>query len=55
MSTFKAQWSGSWRGPLRECWGGSVIVITVVYSSVFFCQLSGSWRGPLRECWGGIV
>ena len=39
MSTFKAQWSGSWRGPLRECWGGSVTVITVVYSSVFFCQL----------------
>ena len=49
------QLSGSWRGPLRECWGGSVTVITVVYSSVFFCQLSGSWRGPLRECWGGIV
>ena len=55
MSTFKAQWSGSWRGPLRECWGGSVTVITVVYSSVFFCQLSGSWRGSLRECWGGSV
>ncbi len=41
MSTFKVQWSGSWRGPLRECWGGSVTVITVVYSSVF---LSAEWK-----------
>jgi hypothetical protein len=35
-SVFFCQLSGSWRGPLRECWGGSVTVITVVYSSVFF-------------------
>ncbi len=47
-SVFYCQPSVSRRGPGRECWCGSVTVISI--QLCVFCQLSGSRMGSGREC-----
>ena len=40
-------------GSGRECWGGSVTVISI--QLCVYCQPSGIRRGSGRECWDGSV
>jgi len=45
--------SGSRRGPGRECWGGSVTVISM--QCFFGSRVKAGGGGSERECWGGSV